>query len=140
MGSLSEYQRSAGAVHSIGWHLVWCPKYRKRVLVGPVAERLRELIHAKAEERGWSVEALELMPDHVHLFVRTPPAVSPARVAHQLKGFTSRVLRQEFAHLRSGLPTLWSKSYFVASVGRVSEATIRKYIDEQTTRPTKGKP
>lgn len=140
MGSLSEYQRSAGAVHSIGWHMVWCPKYRKRVLVGPVADRLRELIHSKAEERGWSVEALELMPDHVHLFVRTPPDTSPARVAHQLKGSTSRLLRQEFSHLRSRLPTLWSKSYFVASVGRVSEATIRKYIDEQTTRPTKGKP
>ncbi len=140
MGPLSEYQRSAGAVHSIGWQIVWCPKYRKTVLVGPVAERLRDLIHTKATKRGWSVETLELMPDHVHLFVRTPPDASPARVAHQLKGFTSRVLRQEFPHLRSRLPTLWSKSYFVASVGRVSEATIRKYIDEQTTRPAKGKP
>jgi putative transposase len=73
VGSLSEYRRSVGAVHSIGWHSVWCPKYRKGVLVGPVADRLRELLVAKAAERAWSVEALELMPDHVHLFVRTPP-------------------------------------------------------------------
>lgn len=138
VGSLSEYQRSVGAVHSIGWHIVWCPKYRKRVLVGPVAGRLRELLVAKGTERGSRVEALELMPDHRHLFVRTPPDVSASRVAHQMKGFTSNVLRSEFRHLRK-LPTLWSKSYFVASVGRVSEATIRKYIDEQTTRPTKGK-
>ena len=140
VGSLSQYQRSAGVVHSIGWHIVWCPKYRKRVLMGPVAERLRDLLVTKATERGWTVEALEIMADHVHIFVRTPPDASPARVAHQLKGYSSRVLRFEFPHLRSRLPTLWSKSYFVASVGRVSEATIRKYIDEQTTRPVKGKP
>lgn len=137
---LSEYQRTAGAVHSIGWHIVWCPKYRKQVLVGSVAERLEELLAVKAAEQGWTIEALEVMPDHVHIFARTPPDVSPARVAHQFKGSTSRVLRQEFKHLRTRLPCLWSKSYFVASVGRVSEATIRKYIDEQTTRPTKGKP
>ncbi|HEY3240724.1 MAG TPA: transposase [Acidimicrobiia bacterium] len=72
MGSLSEYQRSVGAVHSIGWRIVWCPRYRKRILVGRVADRLRELLGAKAAERGWSVEALELMPNHVHLGVRTP--------------------------------------------------------------------
>jgi putative transposase len=137
---LGEYQRTAGAVHSIGWHIVWCPKYRKHVLVDAVADRLRELMASKADERGWTIEALEVMPDHVHVFVRTTPNDSPARVAHQLKGFTSRVLRAEFPHLRRRLPTLWSKSYFVASVGRVSEATIRRYIDEQATRPTKGKP
>jgi putative transposase len=140
MGSLSEYKRTAGAVHSIGWHIVWCPKYRKRLLVNDVATRLRVLLYDKCEERSWSVEALEVMPDHVHLFVRTDPTASPAHIAHQLKGYTSRVLRGEFPILRSRLPTLWSKSYFVASVGRVSEATIRQYIDEQTTRPEKGKP
>jgi putative transposase len=137
---LIEYQRTAGAVHSIGWHIVWCPKYRKHVLVDAVADRLRELMASKADERGWTIEALEVMPDHVHIFVRTTPNDSPARVAHQFKGFTSRILRAEFPHLRRRLPTLWSKSYFVSSVGRVSEATIRRYIDEQTTRPTKGKP
>jgi putative transposase len=80
VGSLSEYQRSVGAVHSIGWHIVWCPKYRKRILVGPVADRLRELLVAKAAERGWSVEAVELMPDHVPLFIRTPPDERTARL------------------------------------------------------------
>ena len=135
MSSLSEYGYTAGAVHSIGWHIVWCPKYRKKILVGLVAERLRELLVAKAEEQGWTLESLEVMPDHVHVFVRTGPATSAARVAHQFKGMTSHILRSEFAHLRSRLPTLWSKSYFVASVGRVSEATIRKYIEEQTTSP-----
>lgn len=140
MASLSEYERTVGAVHSLGYHVVWCPKYRRNVLVGEVANRLRELIAEIAAERGWAVEALELMPDHVHLFVRCPPDTSPARIAHQFKGRTSRVLRQEFPALKSRLPTLWSKSYFVATVGRVSEATIRKYIAEQTTRPVKGRP
>jgi putative transposase len=140
MASLSGYGRTSGAVHRIGLHLVWCPKYRRPVLAGRVADRLRSLIQAKCAERGWTVEALEVMPDHVHLVVCTGPDASPALVAHQCKGFTSRVLRAEFPHLRSRLPTLWSRSYFVASVGRVSETTIRRYIAEQTTRPEKGKP
>jgi len=140
MVSLRGYGRTAGAVHSIGLHLVWCPKYRRPVLGGRVAERLRGLIKAKCAERGWTVEALEVIPDHVHLFVGTGPDASPALVAHQCKGFTSRVLRAEFPQLRSRLPTLWSKSYLVASVGRVSEAAIRGYIAEQTTRPEKGRP
>jgi putative transposase len=135
MGSLSEYGRTAGAVHSIGWHLVWCSKYRKKVLVGEVATRLEQLLRAKAGELDWELFTLEVMPDHVHLFVRTPPGVAPVQVAHQFKGSTSHALRSEFAHLRSRLPTLWSRSYFVASVGRVSEAAIRRYIDEQTTSP-----
>jgi putative transposase len=127
-------------VHSLGYHVVWCPKYRRPVLTGRVADRLRELLYAKADERGWSIEALEVMPDHVHVFVRCGPDTSPARVAHQFKGYTSRVLRSEFPHLRSRLPTLWSRSYFVATVGRPSETTIRRYIDEQSTRPTVGVP
>jgi putative transposase len=140
MASLSGYGRTSGAVHRIGLHLVWCPKYRRPVLGDRVADRLRSLIQAKCAERGWTVQALEVMPDRVHLFVRTGPDASPALVAHQCKGFTSRVLRAEFPHLRSRLPTLWSKSYLVTSVGRVSEAAIRRYIAEQTTRPEKGRP
>ena len=138
----------AGAVHSLGLHLVWCSKYRRPVLVGEVADRLHVLMHQKAAERGWSVEALQVMPDHVHVLVRTGPDAAVALVAHhlkQLKGFSfsSRVLRGEFPHLRSRLPTLWSRSYLVASVasvGRVSKARIRQYIVEQTTRPGKGRP
>jgi putative transposase len=140
MASLIEYGRTAGSVHSISLHLVWCPKYRRPVLVGQVAERLRSLIEAKCVERGWTVRALEILPDHVQLVVRIGPDASPALVAHQCKGFTSRMLRGEFPHLRSRLPTLWSRSYLVASVGKVSQATIRRYIAEQTTRPEKGKP
>jgi putative transposase len=128
-------QVSAGGVYDLGLHVVWCPKYRRPVLVGAVAARLRELIEAKAAEHGWRIVACEVMPDHVHLFVKTRPRDSPSYVANQFKGSSSRVLRSEFPHLRSRLPTLWSRSFFVASVGAVSAATVRRYIDTQYERP-----
>jgi putative transposase len=128
-------QVSPGGVHDLGYHVVWCPKYRRPVLTGPVNGRCRELLAEKCGERGWAIVALEVMPDHVHLFVKAGPVDSPSHIANQLKGFTSRVLRQEFPHLRSRLPTLWSRSYFVASVGAVSAATVQRYIDTQYERP-----
>ncbi|GGM22640.1 IS200/IS605 family transposase ISH22 [Micromonospora sonchi] len=114
---------------------MWCPKYRRPVLVHPVAERLRELIEQEAGERGWSIVAVEVMPDYVHLFVRADPIASPSYIANQIKGFTSKVLRGEFPHLRRRLPTLWSRSFFVASVGSVSAATVQEYIETQWERP-----
>ena len=130
-----EVQLSPGGAYDLGYHIVWCPKYRRPVLADAVNSRCEELIRAKADEHGWRIVALEVMPDHVHLFVRTHPADSPSYVANQLKGFTSRVLRREFPHLRSRLPTLWSRSYFVATVGAVSAATVQRYIDTQYERP-----
>jgi putative transposase len=130
-----DMQVSAGGVYDIGLHVVWCPKYRRQVLTGTVAARLRELLDSKAAEHGWRIVACEIMPDHVHLFVKTAPKDSPSFVAHQFKGTTSRLLRAEFPHLRSRLPTLWSRSYFVASVGAVSAATVQRYIDTQYERP-----
>ena len=131
------YASNAGAVYSLGYHLVWCPKYRKPVLVGQVEVHLKELLAERCSERGWEIVALETMPDHVHLFVHADPTDAPAYIANQLKGYTSRVLRREFPHLRSALPTLWSRSYFVSSVGAVSESMIRRYIEDQRTRPPK---
>jgi len=128
-------QVSSGGVHDLGYHVVFCPKYRRAVLAGTVAERCRELISEKCAERGWLIVALEVMPDHVHLSVKAQPKDSPSYVANQLKGFTSRRLREEFPHLRSRLPTLWSRSFFVVSVGAVSAATVQRYIDTQYERP-----
>ena len=128
------YARNAGAVYSLKYHLVFCPKYRKAVLGGPVQVRLKELLRVKAEELGITLHTLEVMPDHVHLFVESDPSMAPAKIAAQLKGYTSRILRQAFRFLRSQLPSLWSRSYFIGSVGRVSEATVRRYIAEQKTR------
>ena len=127
-------RRFSGGVYDLGLHVVWCSKYRRPVLGGRVATRLDELIRQKADERGWEIVALDVMPDHVHLFVKHDPKASASHVANQFKGFTSRVLRGEFPHLRSRLPTLWSSSYFAASVGAVSAKTVRRYIDTQWER------
>jgi len=127
-------KRNAGAVFSLKYHIVFCPKYRKPVLVGDVAARLKVLLAAKATEIGATVHALEVLPDHVHLFVESDPTFSPSHLANQFKGFTSHELRSEFAHLRSRLPTLWSRSYFAASVGYVTEAAVKRYIDTQWER------
>lgn len=134
MSSTRKVRRFSGGVYDLGLHVVWCPKYRRRVLGGRVAERLDELIRQKAAERGWTVVALEVMPDHVHLFVKHDPKASASYVANQFKGFSSRVLREEFPHLRSQLPTLWSSSYFAATVGSVSAETVQQYIDTQWER------
>ena len=127
----TRYRRNAGAVFTLKYHLVWCPKYRRQVLTGAVSQRLEQLLYAKASELQATIHALEIRPDHVHLFVESDPTLAPAHLAAQFKGFTSRILRQEFAHLRSSLPTLWSRSYYIGSVGHVSEATVKRYIAGQ---------
>ena len=125
------YAKNAGAVFSLKYHLVWCPKYRRPVLVKPVDRRLKELLHEKAGELDMTIHTLEVMPDHVHLFLDSDPTLCVAEIVNRLKGFTSHQLRQEFPFLRSRLPTLWSRSYYAGSVGSVSEAVVRKYIENQ---------
>ena len=123
-------RRGAGGVSSSGLHLVWCPKYRRRLLGGRVATRLDGLLDEIAAENGWQIVAREVMPDHVHILVRVRPTDSPAEVVGRFKGRTSRVLRSEFSWL-GRRRVLWSKSYFAASVGYVSEQTVRRYIEHQ---------
>jgi len=132
--STPRYRKTAGAVYNLHYHFVWCPKYRKAVLVGPVEQALKQLLAEKAEALDIEIEGLEVMPDHVHCFVSAPPTDAPQHLANQFKGYTSRILRQRFAHLRSGLPSLWSRSYYVGSAGAVTEETIKRYIAEQKTR------
>jgi putative transposase len=127
----SRYAQNAGAVYSLKYHMVWCPKYRRPVLVDAVADRLRGLLTEKSAEFGTTIHALEVMPDHVHLFVEGDPTRCVAEIVNRLKGDTSRVLRQEFPSLRSRLSTLWSRSYLAGSIGRVSAATIERYIAER---------
>ncbi len=127
----SRYAQNAGATFSLKYHIVWCPKYRRPVLVDAVEERLRVLLAEKADELGMTIHALAIMPDHVHLFIESDPTRCVAEIVNRLKGATSRVLRQEFPSLRSRLPTLWSRSYFAGSIGHVSSAMIERYIAEQ---------
>ena len=127
----ARYRQNAGAVFALKYHLVWCPKYRRPVLTGKVESRLRELIGEIAGLIGAEVLALEIMPDHVHLFIESDPTRSVAEIVNRIKGRTSHDLRMEFSELRSRLPTLWSRSYYAGSVGAVSENTVRRYIDSQ---------
>jgi len=125
------YAKNVGAVFSLKYHVVWCPKYRRSVLVKPVDARLKALLRQKAEELELTIHVMEVMPDHVHLFVEGGPTICVAEIVNGLKGFTSHELREEFPFLKSRLPTLWSRSYYAGSVGSVSEAVVRKYIEDQ---------
>ena len=125
------YATNAGAVFSLKYHIVWCPKYRRKVLVRPVDSRLKVLLREKAKSLGLTIHQMEVMPDHVHIFVEGGPTICVAEIVNGLKGFTSHQLREEYPFLKSRLPTLWSRSYYSGSVGSVSEAVIRKYIEAQ---------
>lgn len=133
-----QVRTSSGAAYDLGYHVVWCPTYRRPVLGGRVKTRLEELIRAKADGHGWEIVALEVMPDHVPLSVESHPKNSPSYVAGQFKGFIFHHLRAEFAHLPSRLPTLWSRSYFVATVGAVRAQTVRRYIETRGERALRG--
>jgi putative transposase len=128
------YAKNAGAVFSLKFHIVWCPKYRRSVLVKPVDSRLKVLLQQKATQLELTIHVMEVMPDHVHLFVESGPTICVAEIVNGLKGFTSHALREEFPFLKSRLPTLWSRSYYAGSVGSVSEAVVRKYIEGQKGR------
>ncbi|MFN7945975.1 MAG: IS200/IS605 family transposase [Blastocatellia bacterium] len=130
----TRYRKNAGVVFTLKYHLVFCPKYRKPILGGELKGRLEELLYAKAAELDATIHSMEVLPDHVHLFVESDPTLAPAHIAAQFKGYTSRVLREEFPWLKSRLPSLWSRSYYIGSVGSVSEAAVRRYIESQQTR------
>ncbi|QOT01454.1 IS200/IS605 family transposase [Brevibacterium sp. JNUCC-42] len=130
--------RSVESNHNIvfdcKYHVVFCPKYRKKVLIEPVDVRLKELFLEKAQELRAEVVEMEIMPDHVHLLITCDPQFGIHRIVKHLKGYTSSVLRREFRHLKSRLPSLWTNSYFVATVGTVQLDVIKKYIESQKER------
>ena len=127
------YQRDEHRVHLITYHLIWCPRRRKAVLVGEVKARLEQLIGQKCEQKGWTILALAVQPDHLHLFVRCYPTDCAADVVKECKGITSFHLRQEFPDLLK-LPSMWTRAYFAATAGNVSQETIQRYIAAQTGR------
>ena len=122
---------SGTTVHNLGYPIIFCPKYRRPVLRGGIRERLIELFGEKAGEIGVTIESLEVMLADVDLFVKASPVLAPHFIVGQLKGYTSRILRQEFPWLVSRLPSLWTRSYYIESIGHIWEDVIRKYIDDQ---------
>ena len=130
----TRWQTNKGSVYNVTYHIIWCPKYRRSVLVDDVAIRLKILLYEQAAKYGWIIEAMEVMPDHLHVFIKANPIDPVARIVAQLKGYTSHVLRNEFSHLRTKLPTLWTRSYYVETIGHISESTIKKYIEDQKNK------
>ena len=114
------------------YHVVWCPKYRRKVLVAPVDARLKEIVRDMCAELRVQMIEMEVMPDHVHLLLASvDPQFGIHRVVKAIKGRSSRLLRQEFLALRTRLPTLWTNSYFVATTGGAPLAMIKRYIERQ---------
>ena len=126
-----EVRSNNNVVYRCAYHVVWCPKYRRPVIEGAVDVRLKQLIAEVCAERECNLIELETMPDHVHLLVECDPQYGIHRLVKQIKGRSSRVLRQEFDSLRSRLPTLWTNSYFVATVGGAPLAAIKEYVANQ---------
>ena len=128
-----KYKSNHNVVYSCKYHIVWCPKYRRKVLIDTVAVRLKELISSMSLEFQVELIDLEVMPDHVHLLVDVDPQFGVHNFIKRIKGRTSRILRQEFPHLTTKLPTLWTNSYFVSTVGGAPLAIVKQYIESQKT-------
>lgn len=128
-----KYKSNNNIVYSCKYHVVWCPKYRRKVLVGNIEARLKELIKETCVELQSELIELEIMPDHVHLLVEVDPQYGVHTLIKNLKGKTSRILRKEFPVLTTKLPTLWTNSYFVSTVGGAPMEIIKQYIENQKT-------
>ena len=126
-----EYKSNNNVVYSCKYHVVWCPKYRRKVLKNGIDARLKELIHETCIEIGADIIEMEIMPDHVHLLIEVDPQYGIHKAVQLIKGRTSRVLRQEYPDIKSRLPTLWTNSYFVSTVGGAPLVIIKQYIENQ---------
>ncbi len=125
------YKSNRNVCYSCKYHVVWCPKYRRKVLTLGIAERLKHIISEVCQEHQAEVLKLEVMPDHVHLLVECDPQFGIHRLVRLIKGRSSRFLRQEFPVLKRKLPTLWTNSYFVSTVGGAPLSVISQYIENQ---------
>lgn len=128
---MSKYTHKKGIVFKNQFHVIFCPKYRRPVLVDGVDTRLKEILIETAKSMGVEILSMEVMPDHVHLFISFDPRLMLHKVVKQFKGKSSNILRKEFPWLRSRIPTLWTRAYFSCSVGHISESTVNKYIEAQ---------
>ena len=126
-----QYTHKEGLVYLNQYHIIFCPKYRRKVLVDDIERDLREIFHIVAIEKQVEIKALEVMPDHVHMFI----AFDPRQPLHELiklfKGRSSKILRDKYPKLKSRIPSLWTRSYFCCTIGHIAEETIHQYIENQ---------
>ena len=126
-----EYEHDTHNVHLIVYHIIFCPKRRRNILVGPIRERLQQIIREVAAENKWSVIELAIQPDHVHVFMRSNPRTLPTDSARLIKGRSSHLLREAYPFLKR-MPSLWTRSTFYSTAGNVSSETIQQYIERQS--------
>ena len=130
----NKYRHTNTTVSLLNYHFVFCPRYRRKIFLIPrVEERFKELVNLKCKELKIEIIAVECDKDHVHLFLNSLPTLSPSDVMRQIKGYTGKILREEFIEL-SKMPSLWTRSYFVSTAGNVCSETIKKYVETQKKR------
>ncbi len=128
-----EYKHSKHHIYLLNYHLIWCPKRRKKVLVNKVKDRLKQIIEKKADDLNIEIIAFEIMPDHIHIFISAYPTIPVHKIVKEFKGVSSNILRKEFPYLLK-MPSLWTHSYFVSTAGNVSSETVKRYIEAQTKK------
>ena len=129
--STKAYKSNRNVYYSCKYHVVWCPKYRRKVLMEGIAERLKHVIAEVCQEHQAEIVQLEVMPDHVQLLVECDPQLGIHQLVRLLKGRSSRLLRQEFPVLKRKLPTLWTNSYLVSTIGGAPLSIMKHYIENQ---------
>ncbi len=126
-----KYKSNHSLVYSCQYHVIFCPKYRRKVLINGVDARLKELILEKQEQYGYEVLDMEIMSEHVHLLLDVNPQTGVMKVISQIKGYTAHELRKQFPWLKSRLPCMWTRSKFISTVGAVTPDVVKKYIEDQ---------
>jgi putative transposase len=126
--SSAELHRDRTIVYSCKYHIIFCPKYRRKVLVPPIDARLKELVIEKQEEYSYGGIEMEIMPVHVHLLLDVDPRTGIDTVVRKIKGYTAHTIRKEYSWMKSRLPSMWTRSRFIASVGSVSLDVVKQYI------------
>ena len=125
------YKSNRNVYYSCKYHVVWCPKYRRKVLILGIAERLKQIMFEVCQEHQADILSIEILPDHVHLLVECDPQFGIHRLVRLMKGRSSRFLRQEFPVLKRKLPTLWTNRYFVSTFGGAPLSVMKQYIEQQ---------
>jgi len=132
----SNLEHARTCVYNVNYHIVWSVKYRKAVLKGGIDEVLKEMFKQIAAEKEFTIQAMEVMPDHVHIFASSHPKIAPSYIVKMLKGISGRWLMMRYPELKQQLwkSNLWNSSFYIETIGSVSEEAVQMYIERQKTR------
>jgi putative transposase len=130
---MGDLQHGRTVVYNVNYHLVWSVKYRRHVLIEPIDVRLKQMFLNISAEKGFVIQSMEVMPDHVHVFVSGHPKYSPSYIYKMLKGISGRWVFMEFPQIKRKLwkGKLWNSSTYVETIGHISEESVNKYIEDQ---------